>query len=103
MLAPWATVVTMITLRDFGINPPGAKWKGKGNLVGGIFPAPGDFLATFVLFAPLAALSDIQSAHNTVELFAWAVVLAIYMGAVDPSVPTQNAAGPNPSGQGVHY
>ena len=91
MLAPWAAVVTMITLRDFGINPPGAKWKGKGNLVGP-FPAPGDYLATFAFFAPLAFLADNPAAHDTVELFAWAVVLAIYLGAVNPSVPTSKGS-----------
>ena len=86
MLAPWAAVVTMITLRDFGINPPGAKWKGKGNKVGP-FPAPGDFLATFVLFAPLSFLADNPKIHEPVELFAWAIVLSIFLGIIDPSTP----------------
>jgi hypothetical protein len=86
MLAPWTAQVTLITLRDLGIKLPGSNWNGVGNKVGPL-PSPADYLATFALFAPLAFLSDNPTAHNFAELMAWAIVLATFMGAVNPSVP----------------
>jgi len=86
MLAPWATEVVLITLRDLGIKLPGANWKGTGNRVGPL-PAPADYLATFVLFAPLAFLSDNPTAHTFAELMGWSIVLATFMGAIDISNP----------------
>jgi hypothetical protein len=93
VLAPFVTVITLITLRDYGVKPPGANWKGQGNLIGP-FPAPGDYLAAMVLFAPLFALSDTQSAHTFAELLGWAFTLSIYMGAVNASNPLSKAATP---------
>lgn len=95
MLAPFASVITLITLRDYGINPPGAKWKGKGNLIGP-FPAPGDYLATMALFAPLFFLSDTTSGHELAEAFGWLIALSIYLGALNPSTPLQST---NPTTQ----
>ena len=96
MLAPFATVITLITLRDYGVKPPGANWNGKGNLIGP-FPAPGDYLAAMVLFAPLFALSDTQNAHTFAELLGWAFALSIYMGAVNPSTPLSKSTTPGMS------
>jgi hypothetical protein len=93
MLAPFATVITLITLRDYGVKPPGSNWKGTGNKIGP-FPAPGDYLAAMVLFAPLFALSDTANAHTFAELLGWAFALSIYMGAVNASNPLSKAATP---------
>jgi hypothetical protein len=100
MLAPFATVITLITLRDYGVKPPGSSWKGQGNLIGP-FPAPGDYLAAMVLFAPLFALSDTQSAHTFAELLGWAFALSIYMGAVNPSTPLSKTTSSAPSTGGT--
>jgi hypothetical protein len=90
-LAAWAVEIGLITLRDLGISPPGITWKSKGNVIplnssGSGLPAPGDYLATFVLFAPLAALADTQ-AKPVAEALAWAYVLATLLNIVNPSNP----------------
>jgi len=86
MLAPWATTVTLITLRDYGINVPGTQWKTKGNLIAGL-PAPGDFLLTFPYFGLLAFLSDNPKTHTLAELMGWAVPLAMVLVGLNPSAP----------------
>ena len=85
MLAPWAAELTLITLRDLNISPPGITWKSQGNRISGL-PAPGDYLATFVLFAPLAALADTK-AKPLAEAIGWAYVLATLLNIVNPSNP----------------
>lgn len=86
MLAAWAAELTLITLRDMNINLPGLTWKSSGNRVGPL-PAPGDYLATFVIFAPLAFAADTQ-ARPLAEALAWGYVLATLLQMIDPSNPT---------------
>lgn len=87
MLAAWATELTLITLRDLNINLPGVTWKGTGNRIPPGIPAPGDYLATFIIMAPLAFLSDTSSGHNIAEALAWGFVLATLLSGIDPSDP----------------
>jgi hypothetical protein len=54
-----------------------------------------------VLFAPLFALSDTQSAHTFAELLGWAFALSIYMGAVNPSTPLSKTTSSAPSTGGT--
>jgi len=85
-MAPWAVELLLITLRDLGINPPGLKFKGKRHTVGNFLPAPGDFLATFIIFAPLAALENTKAA-TLAKAIGWGYVLATLLGALDPADP----------------
>jgi hypothetical protein len=99
MLASWATEIVLITLRDLQISPPGITWKSQGNRIGPL-PAPGDYLATFVIWAPLSFLADTKAAP-VAEAIGWAYVLATLLNLFNPSnplstgtsTPTQPAAG----------
>lgn len=91
MMAAWATELLLITLKDLGINPPGIKWaKGSPNRVNGL-PLPADFVATFIVMAPLAALAEVPSARGFATAAAWAFVLASLLSAIDPTDPLGNA------------
>jgi hypothetical protein len=67
MLAAWGTEIVLITLRDLNVNLPGVTWKGTGNRVPPGIPAPGDYLATFIIMAPLAFLADTSGGHEIAE------------------------------------
>lgn len=85
-MTPWAVELLLLALRDLGINPPGLKFKGEKHTVGGFLPAPGDFLATFIIFAPLAVMAETK-AKNLATAIGWAYVLATLLGALDPADP----------------
>jgi hypothetical protein len=86
MFAPWAVELTLITAKDLGVNIPGVKWAdGSAHRIGGL-PAPGDYLATFLVFAPLAFLAD-TSAHVLAETIAWGFVIASLLSLIDPTNP----------------
>lgn len=88
MFAPWALELSLITAKDLGVNIPGVKWaNGSAHRIGGL-PAPGDYLATFVVFAPLAFLAD-TSAHTLAETIAWGYVIASLLSLIDPTNPLQ--------------
>jgi hypothetical protein len=87
-LAAWGAELLIITLRDLGVNPPGLTWSGGANRISGL-PAPGDYLATFVIFAPLAVLSGNSSTHLFAEAVGWGYVIATLLGALNGSNPLQ--------------
>ena len=90
MFAPWALELTIITAKDLGVNIPGVKWaQGSAHRIGGL-PAPGDYLATFLIFAPLAFLAD-TSAHDVAEAIAWGYVIASLLSLIDPTNPIGKA------------
>ena len=93
-LAAWGAEIVIITLRDLGVNPPGLTWTGGANRISGL-PAPGDYLATFVIFAPLAVLSGNPKTHLFAEAVGWGYVLATLLGALNGSNPIQIATGSN--------
>jgi hypothetical protein len=91
MFAPWALELSLITAKDLGVNIPGVKWaQGSAHRIGGL-PAPGDYLATFLIFAPLAFLAD-TSAHTLAEAIAWGYVIASLLSLIDPTDPLGTAA-----------
>jgi hypothetical protein len=91
MFAPWALELSIITAKDLGVNIPGVKWaNGQAHRIGGL-PAPGDYLATFLIFAPLAFLAD-TSAHELAEVIAWGYVLASLLSLIDPTNPIGSTA-----------
>jgi len=85
VLASWATELVLITLRDLNVSPPGITWKSTGNRIGGL-PAPGDYLATFVIWAPLTFMADTKAAP-VAEALGWAYVLATLLNLINPSNP----------------
>ena len=90
MLAAWGAELALITARDLGINPPGLQFKGTGHRIAGL-PAPGDYLASAIIFAPLSLLAGTR-AHALAEAIGWAYVLATLLGAVDGANPLSRAA-----------
>lgn len=98
MLAAWGTELVLITLRDLNISLPGVKWKGTGNRIPPGIPAPGDYLATFVIMAPLAFLSDTSGGHEIAEALAWGFVLATLLSGINPSDPVGSLKTPAAQG-----
>jgi hypothetical protein len=102
MLAAWGTELVLITLRDLNISLPGVKWKGTGNRIPPGIPAPGDYLATFVIMAPLAFLADTSQGHLIAETLAWGFVLATLLSGINPSNPlgsSSTSTGTAPTGK----
>lgn len=86
MFWPWLVEIGLVTVRDLGITSAGPiKFKGTPHTVGGL-PAPGDYLATFIIMGPLAALADTR-ARQLAHLTGWAFVLATLLQVIDPSDP----------------
>jgi hypothetical protein len=94
MLAAWGTEIVLITLRDLNVSLPGIKWKGTGNRIPPGIPAPGDYLATFIIMAPLAFLADTSGGHDIAEVLAWGFVLATLLSGIDPSDPLGKSTAP---------
>lgn len=93
-LPPWAVMLLLITVKDLGINLPGVKWaQGSAHRVNGL-PLPADYMATFLIFAPLAVLGDSssQSARTLAGVTGWAWVLASLLSAIDPTDPLNKAS-----------
>ena len=90
--AAWGAALTLITVRDLGIAIPGVQTNPncKPNRIGPL-PAPGDYLATFVFFAPLSVLEgSSQQAAKFANLLAWGWVLGLL---VMPCLGTSNITG----------
>ena len=92
MFWPWIAELILVTWRDIpGLGSIGGlKIKGTPHTVGGVLPAPGDYLATFVIMAPLAALADTR-AKTPAILAGWAYVLMTLLTVLDPSDPLGKA------------
>ncbi len=87
MFGAWALELVLITLRDLGVTLPGKlAFSSKGHAVNGL-PLPADYLATFIIFAPLAALADTR-ARPLATTLAWGYVLATALNAIDATNPT---------------
>ena len=98
MLASWGATLAVITVRDLGINIPGLQQnpKCKGHRIGGL-PAPGDYLATFIVYAPLMALSGRGGqAARFADLFGWGWFLGVValpcLGTSNPTGKSQQQA-----------
>lgn len=102
MFWPWIAELFLITWRDIpGLGKIGPlKIAGAGNTVNGL-PAPGDYLATFIIMAPLAAMADTR-AKTVANLAGWAFVLGSLLSFIDPSDPLgkANASSSSSSGTG---
>ena len=61
--------------------------KGSYPKVGTFFPAPSCFVATAILFGPLALLSDTNKVGPMASLVAWGLVLATFLNLLDPTDP----------------
>jgi len=86
MLAAWAFELLLITLRDIGVTLPGGlAFKSSGHSVNGL-PLPADYVATFVVFAPLSFLADTR-ARGIATMAGWGLVLATLLNAVDATDP----------------
>lgn len=69
----------------------------KGNFAKvGPLPAPSNYLATAIIFAPLALLSDTKAAGRSASLFGWGLVLASLLSVIDPTNPVKPCASPTP-------
>ena len=66
--------------------------KGSYPKVGTFFPAPSCFVATAILFGPLALLSDTNKVGPLASLAAWGLVLATLLNLVDPTDPLSSSA-----------
>jgi hypothetical protein len=95
-LLPWAVELGLITVRDiWGKNATigGLKIKGTPHTVGGL-PAPGDYLATAVIFGPLALARGTRF-QTLAALVGWGYVLATLLNILDPSDPLNRGQGPS--------
>jgi len=91
MLAAWAVELILITLRDFNVTLPGnIAFKSQGHTVAGL-PLPADYAATFMAFAPLAALAQTK-AKGVATAAAWGLVIATALNAFDATDPLNKAA-----------
>lgn len=79
VLSAWLVEVGLITYRDIARS-------NSTNTIGGL-PLPADYLATFVVFGSLAALSEVESARTFCGITAWGFVLASLLNLVDPTDP----------------
>ena len=63
----------------------------------GALPAPSNYLASAIVFGPLALLSDTKYG-KVATLTAWALVLASLMSVIDPTNPVKpcSSAAPTP-------
>lgn len=77
VLTAWLVEIGIVTWRDITKPTP------TNNVAG--LPIPSDYLATFVVFGSLAALSEVQAARTTASLAAWGFVLATVLNVVDPT------------------
>ncbi len=66
--------------------------KGSYPKVGTFFPAPSCFVATAILFGPLALLSDTNKVGPMASLVAWGLVLATFLNLIDPTDPLATAS-----------
>lgn len=97
MLASWGATLALIAIRDLGLNIPGLMQNSacKGNRIGAL-PAPADFLATFIVYAPLAIVAGSGNAQAAkfANLFGWAwfvgVVAMPCLGTSNPTGKTSN-------------
>jgi hypothetical protein len=96
VLPAWLLEVLLITLRDLNVTLPGnLAFKSTGHSVNGL-PLPADYVATFVIFTPLAFLSDTR-AKPVAAMLAWGYVLATALNAINATNPlnkTTTAAQP---------
>jgi hypothetical protein len=86
VLALWAAETGIIVYRDIKDD----------NLVNGL-PIPGDLLATFVVFAPLAAIAGNPKAKGFATAVAAALVVASLLKLFDPTNPTTAVTKKTPS------
>ena len=101
----WGATLAVITLRDLGINIPGLKMNSacKGHRIGGL-PAPADYLATFIVFAPLAMIEGSSGGQwaKAASLFGWAWFLGVValpcLGTSNPTGKTTAAPAPSTPG-----
>ena len=93
MMGAWGATLAVITVRDMGLKIPGLQQNPncKGHRIGGL-PAPADFLATFVVFAPLAMIEGSGNAQGArfATLFGWGWFLAV---VALPCLGTSNPKG----------
>lgn len=95
-LLPWAVELGLVTVRDiWGKNATigGLKIKGTAHTVGGL-PAPGDYLATVIIFGPLSLAKGTRY-QNVAAMIGWAYVLATVLNLLDPSDPLNRGQGPS--------
>ena len=100
MFAAWFTEIVLITLRDLNISFPGSKTlalKSQGHTVNGL-PLPADYLATFVVFAPLALLADTR-AKNVATALGWGLVIATLLNATNATNPAAKSSSSSTSAQ----
>lgn len=96
MFGAWALELLLISLRDLGVTLPGKlAFTSKGHTVNGL-PLPADYLATFIIFAPLSALAETR-AKSLATAIAWAYVLATLLNAIDATNPLHKSV--NQGGQ----
>ncbi len=90
-MLPWLVEIGIITSAAIapkswpaiGLPVP----KGSYPKVGTFFPAPSCFVATAILFGPLALLSDTNKVGRMASLVAWGLVLATFLNLIDPTDP----------------
>jgi len=101
MYWPWVAAVGLVTARDLGFTSiAGINFANK-NLVRhqiGPFPAPSDYLATFIVMGPLAALSS-GKFGTAAKLAGWGYVLSIFFNIVDPVDPLNSVNQPQTAAQ----
>jgi hypothetical protein len=88
VLVPWGVELALITARNLGVNIPGSKpWAtGSAHKVAGL-PLPADYLATFLIFMPLAIAGDNPQFGSIAALVGWGYVLATLLTSLDPTDP----------------
>jgi hypothetical protein len=91
MMGSWGATLALITVRDMGIKVPGFNLSNcSGHRIGGL-PAPADYLATFLVYAPLAMLegSGNPQAPKLANILGWGwfmgVVLFPCLGTSHPT------------------
>lgn len=98
MWGAWATELVLITMRDVGAHLPGGlNFTSSRHDVEGL-PLPADYLATFVIFAPLSFIADSgPNASKLATVIGWGYVLATLLNAINPSQPLHKPTPPKPS------
>lgn len=96
-MLPWLSACALITigtvypkaLGAIGLTPK-AKYDricvGSGTCTTGL-PAPSNYVATALIFGPLALVSDTAKFGKTADLIAWGILLGMLLNLIDPKDP----------------
>ena len=100
-MLPWLVEIGLITTAT--VAPSAFQSLGLGKATGnfakvGPFPAPSNFVATAIVFGPLALLSDNAQWGKIASLTAWGIVLATLLNVISPTNPIKPCT-PTPTPQ----